>query len=79
MLTPGNVSDIKAAPALLERAGRMRYLLGDKAYDVDSLRRSIREAGAISVIPDAATGSGPYVATNSDTAAATPSRTLSVA
>ena len=30
MLTPGNVSDIKAAPALIERAGRMRYLLGDK-------------------------------------------------
>ena len=30
MLTPGNVSDVKAAPALLKRAGRMRYLLGDK-------------------------------------------------
>lgn len=51
MLTPGNVSDIKAAPALLERAGRMRYLLGDKGYDADSLRRSLREAGAIPVIP----------------------------
>jgi hypothetical protein len=32
MLTPGNVSDVKAAPALIERAGRMRYLLGDKGY-----------------------------------------------
>lgn len=31
MLTVGNVSDVKAAPALLERAGPMRYLLGDKA------------------------------------------------
>jgi hypothetical protein len=31
MLTPGNVSDVKAAPALIERAGRRRYLLGDKA------------------------------------------------
>lgn len=51
MLTPGNVSDIKAAPALLERAGRMRYLLGDKGYDADSLRRSLREAGAVPVIP----------------------------
>jgi transposase len=51
MLTPGNVSDIKAAPALLERAGRIRYLLGDKGYDADSLRRSLREAGAIPVIP----------------------------
>ena len=29
MLTPGNVSDVKAAPALIARAGRMRYLLGD--------------------------------------------------
>ncbi|MEG3085356.1 transposase [Sphingomonas sp. PB2P12] len=51
MLTPGKVSDIKAAPALLERAGRMRYLLGDKGYDADSLRRSLRGAGAIPVIP----------------------------
>lgn len=51
MLTPGNVSDIKAAPALLERAGRMRYLLGDKGYDADSLRRALREGGATPVIP----------------------------
>jgi len=51
MLTPGNVSDIKAAPALLERAGRMRYLLGDKGYDADSLRRSLRQTGTIPVIP----------------------------
>ncbi|NJR80843.1 IS5 family transposase [Sphingomonas sp. 36D10-4-7] len=51
MLTPGNVSDVKAAPALLERAGRMRYLLGDKGYDADRLRRLARDAGAIPVIP----------------------------
>ena len=51
MLTPGNISDIKAAPTLLEHAGRVRYLLGDKGYDADSLRRSLREAGAIPVIP----------------------------
>lgn len=51
MLTPGNVSDMKAAPALLERAGPMRYLLGDKGYDADRLRRLAREAGAIPVIP----------------------------
>lgn len=36
MLTPGNVSDVKAATALLERAGRMRYLLGDKGYDASA-------------------------------------------
>ena len=51
MLTPGNVRDIKAAPALLERAGRMRFLLGDKGYDADRLRRSLREAGTVPVIP----------------------------
>jgi transposase len=51
MLTAGNVSDVKAAPALLERAGRMRYLVGDKGYDADRLRRMAREAGAIPVIP----------------------------
>ena len=51
MLTAGNVSDIKAAPALLQRAGRMRYLLADKGYDGDQLRRSLRDAGAVPVIP----------------------------
>ena len=51
MLTPGNVSDMKAAPALLERAGPMRYLLGDKGYDADRLRRLAREAGTTPVIP----------------------------
>jgi len=30
MLTPGNVRDVGAAPALLERASGLRYLLGDK-------------------------------------------------
>lgn len=51
MLTAGNVSDIKAALALLQRAGRMRYLLADKGYDADHLRRSMRDAGAVPVIP----------------------------
>ena len=51
MLSPGNVSDVKAAPSLLARAGRIRYLLADKGYDADRLRRSLREAGAVPVIP----------------------------
>lgn len=51
MLTPGNVSDIKAAPALLEHSGGMRYLLGDKGYDADHLRELARDAGATPVIP----------------------------
>jgi len=44
MLTAGNVSDVRAASALLERAGGVRYLLADKAYDADRLRRSLCEA-----------------------------------
>ncbi|KTT69444.1 hypothetical protein NS319_10390 [Sphingomonas sanguinis] len=51
MLTAGNVSDVKAAPALLERAGRMRYLLADKGHDANRLRRSLRDAKAVPVIP----------------------------
>lgn len=51
MLTAGKVSDVKAAPALVERAGRMRYLLGDTGYDADKLRRSLRDGGAVPVIP----------------------------
>jgi transposase len=51
MLTAGNVSDVKAAPALLEHAGRMHYLLADKGYDADRLRRALREMDATPVIP----------------------------
>jgi IS5 family transposase len=51
MLTPGNVSDMTAAPALLEHAGRMRDLLGDKGYDAVELRRMARDAGATPFIP----------------------------
>ena len=51
MLTAGNVSDVKAAPALIERAGGMRYLLADKGYVADRLRRSLRDAGTTPVIP----------------------------
>ena len=50
-LTPGNVSDITVAPELLTRAGRARYVLADKGYDADSLRRTLRQAGAVPVIP----------------------------
>jgi transposase len=43
---------VKAAPELLARLGaRTRYLLADKGYDADPLRRSLRQAGAVPVIP----------------------------
>ena len=51
MLTPGNVVDVKAAPELLARMGRARYVIADKGYDADPLRRALRQAGAIPVIP----------------------------
>lgn len=51
MLTAANVGDVKAAPVLLKRSGRMRYLLADKGYDADRLRRSLRDAGAGPAIP----------------------------
>ncbi|WP_394022045.1 hypothetical protein [Xanthobacter pseudotagetidis] len=46
----GGVSDLKAAPGLLERAVPMRYLPGDKGYDADRLRRLAREAGVTPVM-----------------------------
>ena len=36
----------------MDRAGRYKYLLGDKGYDADALRRALSEAGATPVIPD---------------------------
>ena len=51
MLTAGNVSDIKAAPALLSRLTGARYLIADKGYDADRLRASLRETGTVPVIP----------------------------
>ena len=68
MLTPDNVSDIKAAPALLKRAERMRYLIGDKGYYADSLRRALCAAGATPSSRDAATANAPSATTSSDTA-----------
>jgi transposase len=51
ILSPGNVSDVTVAPALLARAGGARYVLADKGYDADALRRTLRQAGAVPVIP----------------------------
>ena len=50
-LTPGNVADVSAAPALLDRAVGAKHIVADKGYDADALRRSIRKAGAVPVIP----------------------------
>ena len=51
MLTPGNVSDVTVAPDLLAHAKGARYVLADKGYDADALRRTVRQAGAVPVVP----------------------------
>jgi transposase len=54
-LTPGNVADVTVAPVLLARARGARYVLADKGYDADALRRAVRKAGAVPVIPGRST------------------------
>jgi transposase len=51
MLTPGNVSDVTVAPDLIADLEGARYILADKGYDADALRRTVRRAGAVPVIP----------------------------
>jgi transposase len=51
VLTPGNVSDIRAAPALIAAAGLPDHLIADKGYDADALRRMLRHEGCVPVIP----------------------------
>jgi transposase len=51
-LTPGNVSDVKTAPAVLAQApGPVRRLIADKGYDADWLRQDLRQQGISVVIP----------------------------
>ncbi|WP_156375997.1 IS5 family transposase [Methylobacterium sp. Leaf117] len=52
LLTPGNASDVTAAPAVLAEApGRVRRLAADKGYDADWLRADLREKGITPIIP----------------------------
>ncbi|SEI14904.1 Transposase DDE domain-containing protein [Methylobacterium sp. 275MFSha3.1] len=52
LLTPGNASDVTAAPAVLAEApGRIRRLSADKGYDADWLRADLRESGIMPIIP----------------------------
>ena len=52
LLTPGNASDVTAAPAVLAEApGRIRRLAADKGYDADWLRANLREKGITPIIP----------------------------
>jgi len=52
ILTPGNVADCTVAPECVSlMAASITKLLGDKAYDSNSFRKSLREDGITPVIP----------------------------
>ena len=52
ILTPGNVADCTVAPECVSlMAGSIKKLLGDKAYDSNSFRKSLRKDGITPVIP----------------------------
>lgn len=51
LLTPGNIHDVTAAPELLAQLHGARYVLGDKGYDSDELRGTIRQQGGHPIIP----------------------------
>ncbi|BDX00671.1 hypothetical protein MACH15_24230 [Maricaulis maris] len=42
---------MKAAGLLLHRAAGARYLIADKGYDANAIRKSLRQAGKVPVIP----------------------------
>ena len=54
----------------------MRYLLADKGYDADRLRRSLRVVGAVPVIPGRRNRKRTIRYTSSATVDATSSRTF---
>lgn len=51
-LTPGQDSDIAAAPEVLALAPSMSALIADKGYDGDELRAQVIKRGARPVIPN---------------------------
>ena len=50
ILTPGQVSDITQAEALIADLPA-EHVLGDKGYDAKSLRDAVTQQGAVAVIP----------------------------
>ncbi len=54
ILTPGNVADCTVRPECVSLMAGVEKLLGDKAYDSDQFRRSLRQDGITPVIPSRA-------------------------
>ena len=51
ILTPGNVADCVVGPQCVNMIAGVKSLLGDKAYDSDEFRTSLRRDGIRPVIP----------------------------
>lgn len=51
LLTAGNIADVVVAPKLLGRARKALYVIADKGYDSDKLRRLLRARWQTAVIP----------------------------
>jgi transposase len=51
ILTPGNTADCTVAPGCISLLAGVNELLGDKAYDSNKFRKSLKEAGIRPVIP----------------------------
>lgn len=50
-LTPGNVSDVRAAELLTGELRGAKHLIADKGYDANAFRKVLRENGTRPVIP----------------------------
>jgi hypothetical protein len=51
ILTPGNTADCTLGPACLSLVDGIKELIGDKAYDSNSFRKSLRKEGIQSRLP----------------------------
>lgn len=60
MLTPGNIADVSMAVPLLNAVARPKRPIGDKAYDVESLRNGLKARRIKAVIPSTATRTVPF-------------------
>ena len=56
-MTAGNAHDITVAAQLIDRAGPIKQLIADKAYDANHLRRLLAQRGIKAVIPSTASRS----------------------
>src|ERR1700710_3024581 len=77
MLTPGQAHDLACAESLLENVDP-DALLGDKAYDADSLIDTLAQRGITPVIPPKANRKMPRAAISRSTANATSSSASSI-